>query len=136
MFDYYSFVYSSTYMLITSNPFFSFFHNNPWPLIRNIIFDSLIIYCICCNKPLRFDEARIRYANWYHRRCVWHVAHLIRLDNFFWMVSFRINPKLHYNLYILPLSLCILVPSMVFPVVDHSKSKTSLTPHLFLNYGL
>jgi len=34
-------------------------------------------------EQLPFDEIRIRYENWYHRRCVWHIAHLIRLDNFF-----------------------------------------------------
>jgi len=30
-----------------------------------------------------FDEVRFRHQNWYHRKCVWHIAHLIRLDNFF-----------------------------------------------------
>lgn len=33
------------------------------------------------NEP--FDEVRIRYQNWYHRKCVWYIAHLIKLDNFF-----------------------------------------------------
>jgi len=43
----------------------------------------MIVSCCCCNKQLSFSEARIRYENWYHRKCAWHVAHLVRLDLFF-----------------------------------------------------
>jgi len=32
-----------------------------------------------------FDERRVRNQHSYHRSCVWHVAHLIRLENFFWL---------------------------------------------------
>ncbi len=34
----------------------------------------MIVSCSCCNKQLSFSEARIRYENWYHRKCAWYVA--------------------------------------------------------------
>jgi len=30
-----------------------------------------------------FDECRISNTHWYHRKCVCHIAHLVRLDCFF-----------------------------------------------------
>ena len=33
--------------------------------------------------PVGMAHADYEYENWYHRKCVWHIAHLVRLDNFF-----------------------------------------------------
>ena len=65
---------------------FSFFHNNHSLLnhkTESIIQVIMIITCTLCKKQMQFDTCRVRYAHWYHRRCVWHVAHLVRLDGFF-----------------------------------------------------
>jgi len=45
-----------------------------------------IIFCIYCNKPLRFDEARIRCQFWYHRRRVCMLHAWLR-----WIISFKIG---------------------------------------------
>ena len=43
-------------------------------------------------KIMPFNERRVRHNHDYHRSCVWHIAHLIRLENFFW------NVFIHYSL--------------------------------------
>ena len=48
-------------------------------------YSAMIIACILCKRHLLFEKYRIRNANWYPRTCMWHVAHLIQLDNFFWL---------------------------------------------------
>ena len=45
----------------------------------------MFVPCTLCKKIMPFNERRIRNQKDYHRRCVWHIAYLKQLDNFFWL---------------------------------------------------
>ena len=47
----------------------------------------MFVPCTLCKKLMHFDDRRIRNSHDYHRSCVWHIAYLRMLDNFFWCVK-------------------------------------------------